>query len=105
MSDRVVDGGEVGADLVGLGCAEVGVEGQGLLVVVARAGEIVEAAVGAAEAGVGTGLLVAVADVGGDGEGGGVVGVGGGVAGGGGGGLAGGGERQGVGVPVGGFAG
>jgi hypothetical protein len=62
--------------LVGLRHAEVGVEGQGVLVVLAGAGRVVEGVVGAAEAGVGAGLLVTGADVDGDGEGGGVVGEG-----------------------------
>jgi hypothetical protein len=66
----------VGADLVGFGHAQVGVEGEGVLVVVAGAGRVGQGVVRVAEAGVGTGLLVPVAEVGGDGEGGGVVGEG-----------------------------
>jgi hypothetical protein len=58
-------GGKAGADLVGLRCAEVGVEGQGILVVLACAGGVAEDVVGVAEAGVGAGLLVTVAGVGG----------------------------------------
>src|SRR5947209_9213558 len=72
----VIDGGEVDADLVGVGHAEVGEEGDGVLVVLAGAGGVAEGVVGVAEAGVGAGLLIVVADVDGDGEGGGVVGDG-----------------------------
>jgi hypothetical protein len=73
----------VGADLVGLRHTEVGVEGQGVQVVLAGLDGVAEAVVGVAEAGVGAGLLLAVADVGGDGVGGGVMGEGvGGAAGG-----------------------
>ena len=100
----VVEGGEVGADLVGFGQAEVGVEGQGVLVVLAGEGGVAEGAVGVAEAGVGAGLLVAVADVGGDGVGGGVVGEGVGGAAGGVGGFAEAVERPGFAVPVAGLA-
>jgi hypothetical protein len=46
----IVEGGEVGADLVGLRRAEVGVEGQGLLVMVACLGGVAEGVVGVAEA-------------------------------------------------------
>src|SRR5262245_61526388 len=72
----VVDGGEEAADLVGLRCAEIGVQGQSELVVLARTGGVAEGVVGVAEAGVGAGLLVGVGGVGGDREGGGVVGEG-----------------------------
>jgi hypothetical protein len=72
----------VGADLVCLGRAEVGVEGQGPVVVLARLVGVAGGTVGVAEAGVGAGLLVGVVGVGvgggvgGDGEGDGVVGAG-----------------------------
>jgi hypothetical protein len=59
----------VGADLVGVGHAEAGVEGQGLLIVVPGGGRVAETAVGVPEAGVGAGLLVAVGDGDGDGDG------------------------------------
>jgi hypothetical protein len=66
----------VGADLGAVGHVEVGVEGEGALVVVAGVAGFAKRAVGVAEAAVGTGLLPAVADVGRDGEGGTVAGEG-----------------------------
>jgi hypothetical protein len=75
----VVEGGEVGADLVGFWHSEVGVQAQRVLVMVAAEFGVAEGVEGVAEAGVGAGLLGAVADVGGDCVGGGVAGEGGGV--------------------------
>jgi hypothetical protein len=49
----------MGADLIGFGCAEVGVERQGVLVVLTGAGWVGQDVVNLAEAGVGSGLLVA----------------------------------------------
>lgn len=69
----VVDGSNMSAELLGLGHTEIGVEGQGALVVLACTGRMLESMMGVAEAGVSAGLLMAVADVGGDGESGGVV--------------------------------
>ncbi len=73
VSQRV-EGGEVGADVIGVGDVEVGEQGAGLVPVVA--GLVVNAGgvVGVAEAVVGAGLFVAVADLGGQGERGGVLG-------------------------------
>jgi hypothetical protein len=56
-----VRSGEVGAGPIGFGWSEIGVEGQGVFVVEAREGRAAEDVVGVAKAGVGTGLLVAVA--------------------------------------------
>ena len=53
----VIDRGGVGADLVSFRCAEVGVEGQGVLVVVAGLGWVVDHMVGVAESGGGASLL------------------------------------------------
>ena len=61
-------GDQVGVDVVGFGDTEVGVEGQGVLPVVAGLVGIAGGLVGVGEAVVGTGLLVAVADLGGQGE-------------------------------------
>jgi len=100
----LIDGDEVVPDLVGLGQAEVGVEGQGVLVVLAGAGGVVEGVVRMTEAGVGAGLLVAIIGIGGDGQRGGVMGEGGGVLGGGAGGFAQAVERPGLAGPVAGLA-
>src|SRR3954451_16219983 len=69
----VHQGCEVGTDLVGLGSAEVGVKGHGLLVVLVGPGTVADGVVGVAEAGVGAGHLVPAANFGGEGEGGGVM--------------------------------
>jgi hypothetical protein len=61
--------GELGTDLIGLGGAELGVEGEGLLPVVAGPAQVTGSVTGVAEAIVGAGLLVLVADLAGDGEG------------------------------------
>src|SRR5262245_61212366 len=60
--------------LVGVGGSEVGVDGHGLLVVCAGLVGVAEGPMGVAEAAVRAGLLVAGVGIGGDGEGGGVVG-------------------------------
>jgi hypothetical protein len=77
----VVADTEIRADLLGFRCAEFGVEGQRVLVLLAGLDRVGEGAIGVAEAGVGTGVLVAVIDSGGDAVRGGVVldGVGGAV--------------------------
>src|SRR2546423_2136994 len=86
----VVDPGQLSADPVGVGPAEIGVDSQRLLVVHAGAGPVAERTVRVAEAGMGAGLLVAVTGVGGDGESEAVLGTGlAGLAGGGGGGAGG----------------
>jgi hypothetical protein len=75
--DRLVrgpgEGGEAGADVVGVGRAEIRVEDHRMSVVFAGACPIAEGVVGVAEAGVGAGLQVPGAGAGGDGEGVGVV--------------------------------
>jgi hypothetical protein len=60
--------GQVGADVVSVGDAEVGVEGKRLTPVAVGRVELVAGAVGVGKSVVGTGLLVAVADLGGQGE-------------------------------------
>jgi len=72
LSRGLFEGVEACVGVVGFGLAEVGVEGQRVLVVVAGEGGLAERGVDAAEAGVGARLLAAGADVAGDAEGGGV---------------------------------
>jgi hypothetical protein len=60
----VLCSGEVGADLVGFGGSEVGVEGEGLLPVVSSLAGCVGRLVGSGEAVVGASLLVFPADLG-----------------------------------------
>ena len=72
----VVEGGQVGVDIVGFGDAEVDVEGEGLVPVVAGMVGIAGGVVGLGETVVGAALLVAVAELGGQGERGVVVGAG-----------------------------
>jgi hypothetical protein len=62
----VVNGGEASASLLGLAHPQAGVEGKGLLVMVAGEVGVTEVAVGKAKAGVGAGVLVEDADDGGD---------------------------------------
>jgi hypothetical protein len=68
--------GECGADLVGFGDAELGEQGQCLVPVVAGLVRLADGVVGVGEAVVGAGLLIRVADVAGEGQGGGVRGGG-----------------------------
>ena len=58
-----VDGGEFGADGVGVGVVEVGEDGQGLLPGIAGGLRVAGGVVGVAEVGEGGGLVVAVAEV------------------------------------------
>jgi hypothetical protein len=67
---------EAGAYLFGFRHAEVDVEGQRVLVVLTGASGLAQEVVGVAEAGVGSSLLLAAADLGGEGVRGGVVGEG-----------------------------
>jgi hypothetical protein len=68
--------GEPGADVVGLGVAEFGVEGEGLLPVVAGLAGVAGGVEGVSEAVVGAGLLEFVADLAGHAERDGVLGAG-----------------------------
>jgi RHS repeat-associated protein len=63
-------------EVVGVGDVEVGVEDEGLLPVVVGLVEVADGVVGVGEAVVGVGLFVAVPDLGGQGERGGVLGAG-----------------------------
>lgn len=72
-----VEVAEAGADLVGFGGAEPGVEGQRVLPVAAGLAGVSGGEAGLAEAVAGAGLLVLVAGPAGQGERGGVLGAGG----------------------------
>lgn len=65
--------GELGADLVSLGGAEIGVDGEGLLPVAAGLAVVTGGVVSTGVAVVGAGLLVLVADLDGQSERGGVL--------------------------------
>ena len=72
----LIEGGEVGADVVDVGDAEVGVGGQGLAPVVAGPVEIAAGLVGVGKSIVRAGLLVPGSDLAGQGEGCGVMSAG-----------------------------
>ena len=63
----LIEGGEVSVDVVGVGDAEVGVEGQGVVPVMASLVEIAGDLVGVGEAVVSAGMLVPLANLGGQG--------------------------------------
>src|SRR5208282_5901272 len=72
----VVAVGELGADLAGFGCAEVGVESEGLVPVAERVSRVAGGVLAAGQAGVGAGLLEPVTGLGGQVEGAAVRGAG-----------------------------
>jgi hypothetical protein len=76
MPALILGRGELGADLAGFGCAESGIEGQGLLPVIVSPAGLAQGVMRPGETVVRAGLLVLVTDLAGQRERGGILGAG-----------------------------